>query len=163
MSDIPPVWNRPSFLLSQIGHLSATRFTERIAEAGLLPRPYGLLVQLAAGGGRTQQQLADAMGVHRNAMVGLVDELEAKGLVERRRHPADRRAYAVHLTTVAEDVLGGLAPVMDTHDRELCAGLDEEERAALVGLLSKLALSLELIPGVHPGYHLKSEPDRPVG
>ena len=46
----------------------------------------------------TQQQLGRAIGMDPSSMVSTIDELEAKGWVERRRHPTDRRAYALHIT-----------------------------------------------------------------
>src|SRR6266849_5727202 len=95
----------PSFLVSQLGQYSAQQFAARLQPLGLLPRHFGLLKQLAALEGQSQQYLADAMGVHRNAMVGLIDELEGRGLVERRRHASDRRAHALYLTVAAHDLL----------------------------------------------------------
>src|SRR6266700_2355223 len=100
-----PLGERPSFLLAQLGLHAATRFAERLAPLGLHPRHFVLLAHLAGGDGQTQQQLADTMGIHRNVMVGLVDDLEDRGLVQRRRHPADRRAHALHLTEAARDLL----------------------------------------------------------
>ena len=145
-----PLSERPSFLLSQIGHHAAARFAERLAPLGLQPRHFGLLTQLAAGDGQTQQQLADTMGIHRNAMVGLVDDLEDRGLVQRRRHPADRRAYALHLTPAARDLLGQAQHAADEHDAELLAGLDDTDRARLTMLLQRVAGHARLLPGVHP-------------
>src|SRR3982074_2232075 len=84
----------PSFLVSQLGLYSAQQFAERLQPLGLLPRHFGLLKHLASVEGQSQQYLADMMGVHRNAMVGLIDELEGRGLVERRRHASDRRGPA---------------------------------------------------------------------
>ncbi|MGH3600448.1 MAG: MarR family winged helix-turn-helix transcriptional regulator [Pseudonocardiaceae bacterium] len=62
------------------------------------------------------------MGIHRNVMVGLVDELEDRGLIERRRHPADRRAHAIHLTAAAHDLLRRAQRVADEHEAETARG-----------------------------------------
>ena len=132
-----PLNERPTFLLSQIGHYAAARFAERLAPLGLQNRHFGLLTQLAAGEGQTQQQLADAMGVHRNVMVGLVDDLEDRGLVQRRRHPGDRRAHALHLTPAARDLLGRAQHAADEHDAEMLAGLDATDQATLLTLLGR--------------------------
>ena len=145
-----PLNERPTFLLSQIGHYAAARFAELLAPLGLQNRHFGLLIQLAAGEGQTQQQLADTMGIHRNVMVGLVDDLEDRGLVQRRRHPADRRAYALHLTPAARDLLGQAQHAADEHDAEMLAGLDDTDRARLLTLLQHIAGHAGLLPGVHP-------------
>ena len=148
---------RPSFLLSQIGHHAAARFSERLAPLGLQNRHFGLLVHLAAEEGQTQQQLADAMGVHRNVMVGFVDDLEERGLVQRRRHPADRRANALHLTPRARELLHEAEHFADEHDAELVAGLDNAEQATLLRLLQHITDRAGLSPGIHPTLRRKPE------
>ena len=146
-----PLTDRAAFLISQLGYHSAARFAERLAPLGLRPRHFGLLSHLAAAEGQTQQQLADALAIHRNAMVGLVDDLEQRGLLARRRHPDDRRAHAVHLTTAARELLTRAQLIADEHDAELLAGLDELDQRQLVSLLHRLAHHAGLAPGVHPG------------
>jgi DNA-binding MarR family transcriptional regulator len=146
-----PLLDRPGFLLSQLGFYSAGSFTEQLSELGLHPRHFGMLIHLATGEGRSQQQLADSMSIHRNVMVGLVDELEQRGLVERRRHPEDRRAYALHLTPDARMLLPRAERIADRHDRNMCAPLDDDDRETLVALLNRLAEHAGLSAGVHPG------------
>ena len=156
-----PLNERPSFLLSQIGHYAAARFADRLAPLGLQNRHFGLLTHLAAGEGQTQQQLADTMGIHRNVMVGLVDDLEDRGLVQRRRHPADRRAYALHLTPAARDLLGQAQHVADEHDAELVAGLNGTDQATLITLLQRIARHAQLPADVHPTLRQKPSGPRP--
>jgi DNA-binding MarR family transcriptional regulator len=83
-------------------------------------------------------------------MVGQVDDLEDRGLVARRRHPGDRRAHTVHLTTAACDLLAQAQPTADEHDAELLVGLDEAERRQLVSLLQRLAQHAGLLPARIP-------------
>src|SRR5215470_7792391 len=66
--------------------------------AGLEQRQAGMLVRLAENDGKSQQAIAELLGVNATRMVFLTDELEQLGLVERRRNPADRRSHALHLT-----------------------------------------------------------------
>jgi DNA-binding MarR family transcriptional regulator len=153
-----PLTDRVSFLVAQLGSHAAARFAERLRPLGLHPRHFGLLSHLAAADGQTQQGLAAAMAIHRNTMVGLVDDLEDRGLVQRRRHPSDRRAHAVHLTTVARDLLIQAQRAADEHESELLAELDEPDRRQLVSLLQHLAQHAGLEPGVHPGLHRSGEP-----
>jgi len=148
-----PLTERVGFLISQLGFYAAARFAERLAPLGLQPRHFGMLTHLADNDGQSQQRLADTMGVHRNVMVGLVDDLEARGLVQRRRHPTDRRAHAVHLTRAARNVLVQAQHAADEHDAELLAALDEPGRATLITLLQRLSAHTELAPSVHPTLH----------
>ncbi|MFE9321894.1 MarR family winged helix-turn-helix transcriptional regulator [Nocardia sp. NPDC052278] len=146
-----PLDSRGAFLFSQIGFHVSYRLTEQLARLDLDPAHFAVLTQLAAADGRSQQELADLLRVHRNAMVGLVDELEERALVTRRPHPADRRAHAVHLTDHAREVLGAIQSEADALESEILAPLDETERAQLLPLLQRIAAHADLPPGVHPG------------
>lgn len=146
-----PLAGRASFLLSQLGAHSAHGFAQRLAPLGVRPSHFGLLMHLSRGEGQSQQRLADAMGIHRNVMVGLVDELEDRSLIERRRHPADRRAHAIHLTAAAHELLRRAQRVADEHEAELLAGISEDDRTHLIALLQHLADHTELPSGVNPG------------
>jgi DNA-binding MarR family transcriptional regulator len=87
-----------AYLLVQLGFRVAGKFTEQLAPLGLEPRHFGMLTRLAANEGKSQQAIGELMGLNATRMVFLVDELEKRGLVERRRNPADRRSYALYLT-----------------------------------------------------------------
>src|SRR3954452_24125266 len=82
---------RAGFLLVQLGTHAHRRFADRLAELDLHPRHFGMLSHLAASEGQSQQALSIALGVHRSAVVALVDDLERRGLAERRPDPSDRR------------------------------------------------------------------------
>jgi DNA-binding MarR family transcriptional regulator len=84
-------------------------------------------------------------------MVGLVDDLENRGLIQRRRHPTDRRAHALHLTAAAHDLLPRAQRAADEQETHLLAGINEADRTHLIALLQRLADHAGLSPGVHPG------------
>lgn len=146
-----PLNSRGVFLLSQLGHHVAYRFTERLARLDLEPSHFAVLSHLADTDGRSQQELADLLRVHRNAMVGLVDELEQRALVTRRPHPVDRRAHAVHLTDHAREALETIQSEADALESEILGPLDEAERSALIPLLHRIAAHADLPAGIHPG------------
>lgn len=146
-----PLSERANFLLSQLGFHVAQTFAARLAPLGIAPNHFGLLMHLDRGEGRTQQQLADAVGVHRKVMVGLIDDLERRGLVERRRHPADRRAHALHLTAAARELLPRARDIADRHEDEMLAGLEPAERTQLLAMLQRIAERSGNPPGAHPG------------
>ncbi|WP_374231364.1 MarR family winged helix-turn-helix transcriptional regulator [Pseudonocardia sp. DR1-2] len=141
-----------AFLLAQLGAHAAARFAERVAELDLTAPQTGLLRAVATGPGRSQQELAGYLGMPPSRLVALVDGLAARGLVERRRNPDDRRLYALHPTAEGERMLGRVAEVARAHDDELLAALDPAERETLRELLARIAGHQGLTPGVHPGY-----------
>lgn len=145
-----------AFLLSQVGAHSALLFAQELAPLGVSPRVFGVLSNLASTGSQTQQQLADALGVHRNRMVGLIDEAEAAGLARRHRSHTDRRAFEVRLTPAGSALVKRINALIPKLDRELSKGLSPSERDRLTALLRRAADELELNPGVHPNLQARS-------
>ena len=141
-----------TFLVTQLGSLAATRYAERISSLGLNPAHTGLLRLVATEPGRSQQSLAAELGLLPSKLVALTDELEERGLVERRRNPHDRRLYALHLTPAGEVTMGRIGRAVGEHGQEFLAPLDDDERQTLNRLLGRLAEHHGLRAGVHPGY-----------
>jgi DNA-binding MarR family transcriptional regulator len=140
-----------AFLLSQLGAHSGRRWTERLTPFGLDPRHVVLLRHVAAEEGRSQQALGEALGIPPSRMVALVDDLERRGLLERRPNPADRRVRALYLTDEGRKLLEEIMRISAEHERDLTKGLAPAEREQLIALLKRVAASLGLIEGVHPG------------
>jgi DNA-binding MarR family transcriptional regulator len=91
------------------------------------------------GGPRTPAELAEAAGVTRATMTGLIDTLERDGLVKRQPDPDDRRMMSVRLTAKAERFLRELLPNHFKAINTLLSPLDEAERKTLVRLLGKIS------------------------
>jgi DNA-binding MarR family transcriptional regulator len=155
-ADAPPAGGGPqdgaAFLLAQLGAHAAGRFAERVAELGLTPPQAGLLRAIALDPGSSQQQLATRLGLLPSRMVAFVDDLEARGLLRRERSAADRRQYALQLTSNGKELMRRLGTVARSHDRDLLQALTEEEHGLLADLLRRVARQQGLVPGVHPGY-----------
>ncbi len=90
------------------------------------------------GGPRTPAELADAAGVTRATMTGLVDTLERDGYVKREPDPDDRRMMSVLLTAKGERFLHDFLPGHFKSIAALMATLSESERKTLVRLLGKI-------------------------
>lgn len=142
-----------AFLLSQVGAESAGLFARALANLGVSSRAFGVLSNLAAAEGQTQQQLADALGMHRNNMVDLVDEMEAAGWIRRQRSDVDRRAFALRLTPAGRAIVKQVNEQVPLIDRQLAGRLTPQERSALLEMLQRVADGLGLGPGIHP--HLR--------
>jgi DNA-binding MarR family transcriptional regulator len=142
------------FLLVQLGFHAGRQFGERLAPLGIEQRQAGMLTRLAANQGRSQQAIAELIGVNATRMVFLVDELERLGLVERRRNPADRRSHALYLTDEGKAVLVRVNAVAAEHEAQIAAGLSDADRAELTRLLRQMAsqqgLAATGLPGIPP-------------
>jgi DNA-binding MarR family transcriptional regulator len=123
------------FVVQQAAQVLAT---ERLSPLGLSPRAWGVLSTLAESGPLTQIELATTMSIDRTAMVYLLDELEEQSLVERVRHPQDRRAFLIHLTADGQAVQRRAATALAGAADTLLTPLDPDEREHLVDLLGKL-------------------------
>ncbi len=129
------------FLLSRMGMLAQKQFAERLEALGLTTRMWGALNVLDAEGAITQHALGKCVGTDPSSMVSTIDELEARGLVERRRHPSDRRAHALHVTAKGRQTLTRGRELARRAQDELLAPLNAEEREQLHALLLRLALA----------------------
>ena len=90
--------------------------------------------------------------MHASRLVAFIDFPEEKALVVREPNVQDRRIYSLRLTDAGEERLRAVGEVARAHNEAICFGLGPEERAALAGLLQRIAARHELTPGVHPGY-----------
>src|SRR5919202_1115534 len=150
---------RAGFLLVQLGTHAHRRFADRLAPLDLHPRHFGMLSHLAASEGQSQQALSRALGIHRSAVVALVDDLEHRGLAERRRDPFDRRAYTLYLTPHGRELLVELQRVAEEDEAELLTALNASERSQLISLLQRVAESQGLTAGVHPDLEARAADD----
>ncbi len=110
-------------------------FASSVAE--LSPGRAGMLLLVEANPGVTQSRLADAVGLDRSTMVGVIDALEARDLIERRRG-SDRRTNGLWLTRAGRAFVARLKSRIEVHERRVAAHLTPGERDQLLALLEKL-------------------------
>src|SRR5262245_11911621 len=128
-----------TFLLKRLGYAAKEQAMKAYDQVGLRPYHHAVLIALSEGSHETQGAIADALGYDRGQLVGLLDELEERGLVERRRDPKDRRRHLVLITTEGKRTLRALRTLARKIEDEFLAPLSEEERTALHSLLLHLA------------------------
>src|SRR5438093_11277341 len=129
----------PTFLLKRLGYAAKEQAMGAYEETGLHPYHHAILIVLGEGSPETQGSIADNLGYDRGQLVGLIDELEERGLVERRRDPNDRRRHLVRLTPEGKKALRRVRALAKEIEDDFLSPLSEKERATLHGLLLQLA------------------------
>jgi len=127
------------FLLKRLGDAVRERAMPEFVAAGCNPYHHAVLALLGEGARDTQGEIADALGFDRSQLVGILDELEEGGLIERKRDPADRRRHLVRLTPDGEKMLRRLRTLSAEIEDGFLSPLSDKERATLHGLLFRLA------------------------
>jgi len=132
-----------TFLLKRLGFTAKERALKAYEEEGLHPYHFAILLALDQGSHETQGSIADALGYGRGQLVGLLDELEERGLVERQRDPNDRRRHLVELTADGKRTLRRLRALARALEDDFLEPLSDAERDKLQALLLKLAAKHE--------------------
>ena len=151
--DVAP-FESVGFLLSTLGYVVSRGFTEALAPFDLEPRHFAVLRAIGFHEGQPQQAVATRLHIPPSRMVAVVDELEERGLLERRTDAADRRVHTLHLTAAARKTLDDAFQVAVAHERRVSGGLDATERQELLGYLRRIGDALGVQAGKgHPALH----------
>ena len=105
---------------------------------GLSPGRVGLLIYIDVNPGVTQSRLAEAAERDRSTMVGVLDQLESRGLIERRRGE-DRRTNGLWLTRAGRTLLARARRGIARHEKRIAARLSAAERRQLLELLGRIS------------------------
>jgi len=129
----------PGFLGYRLRLAQQAAFRDFAASVqGLSPGRVGLLIYIDANPGVTQSRLAEAAERDRSTMVGVLDQLESRGLIERRRGE-DRRTNSLWLTRAGRTLLARALRAIERHEKRIAARLSAAERRQLLTLLGKIA------------------------
>jgi DNA-binding MarR family transcriptional regulator len=135
--DAPP-WLRVESTLMSAARGIRRAYDLRLAELGLNLSEASLLAYTMESGPVMQSDLARHMGVGRAAMGALIDALEARGWVERRPKPGDRRVWLVAITPSGEQAADQITKIDERLRSELREGISRRERRELNQLLNRL-------------------------
>jgi DNA-binding MarR family transcriptional regulator len=143
--------HRSGALLDHLARRMRLRAESVLAPLGLRPRHLVGLTVLRDRGGSTQQALASTLMIDGTNVVGLLNELEAEELIERKRSPEDRRRHIVELTTVGMQRLAKAEFALAAAEDEVLGALDETQRETLYRLL-QLATADSAVDGSDGGF-----------
>ncbi|MGH3377901.1 MAG: MarR family winged helix-turn-helix transcriptional regulator [Actinoallomurus sp.] len=129
--------HRSGALLDHLARRMRLRAESVLAPLGLRPRHLVALTVLRDHGACSQQALSTTLQMDGTNVVGLLNELEADDLIERRRSPADRRRHVVQLTDAGVSLLAKAECALAAAEDDVLAALDPAQRETLYGLLQQ--------------------------
>src|SRR5947208_8771640 len=128
----------PAHLARRFHQICLGVVAEILAPEDMTPLLWSVLATVQEAPGSGQKQAADAMGVDAVNFGQMIDVLEAKGLIERRIDPGDRRARRLHVTERGAALRERLRPTLLSAQERLLAPLSHDERTALLDMLVRV-------------------------
>lgn len=136
--DMGPLEHLLGYLLRRAQLAVFEDFIESFSALRLRPAQFSALVVIDRNPGRSQAEIAAALGIARPNFVAMMDELERRGLAERTRSETDRRSHALVLTDAGRRLLKRALQVVARHEARVSRRLGAAEREVLVRLLRRL-------------------------
>jgi DNA-binding MarR family transcriptional regulator len=121
-------------VLGKLGYAIKRRAIEALEADGASLYDFSVLGVLARGACEGQNALADILQLDRSQLVGLLDGLEERGLIERRRDPSDRRRHTVSLTDAGAQEFERVRGIVKQIEADFLEPLSKEERKTLYEL-----------------------------
>ena len=131
---------RTGYLLIKLGDVVWDGVEDALEPTGLKPRHFNVLASIVGDSSFSQRDLADLHSLDPNTVVSVVDDLEAEGLVTRRRNERDRRRHEMTLTPKGEKVLAEAYGLIETAEREFFSPLSDAEVGALHDMVHRLVV-----------------------
>ncbi|MCY1396404.1 Transcriptional regulator SlyA [compost metagenome] len=126
------------FLVHDVARLMRKRFEQRARNLDLTRSQWQVLAKLALNEGIHQKGLADLLEIESITLVRLLDKMQERGLIERRRHPSDRRLSLLFLTPAARPVLEVMRGLGEQTRREGMADFSETESQQMLQMLTRM-------------------------
>ena len=120
-----------AYLMIKAGHYLGQGFEAALADLGITAREFLVLTFVRAADGLSQQELSARLGLDPTIVVGLVDGLEDRDLMSRRRDPADRRRNVLSATPAGEDLLAEAVAAAARAEADFLGPLDPDQREEL--------------------------------
>lgn len=140
----PELLQHAGFLLAQLGRAVTRQYRCAMSPIGLKPRETQALLRLESNGAMSQQALGAALDIDASNLVALLNDLEAGSLISRRRDPEDRRRHVVEISKRGTKLVCEVERAAAEVEDQFFALLDDDERAALQGLLARVAQSADV-------------------
>jgi DNA-binding MarR family transcriptional regulator len=133
----PTATRHSVMLLHRLDRIARRRKETALEPVDLRPRQVVALMILRDHGAMTQGALGETLNLDPANVVGLLNELEERELLDRRRDPEDRRRHIVELTPAGKKALAHAERAMEDLEEEILGALAPDERAQLRDLLDR--------------------------
>lgn len=129
---------QPGYAIRRLHQISVGIFLQSVGEGGVTPVQYAALQVVSNQPGIDQRTLARNIALDTSTTGGVVDRLEARGWLERRTSPEDRRARQLFLTRTGDQTLAETIPAMLRAQEQILAPLTESQRKVFMRMLQVL-------------------------
>ena len=147
--EFPPYRRVPAYLIRRLQMISTAIVAEALEDEDMPVSQWAVLTMIDNHPDIDQSRLAEVVAIDRTNTGRLVDQLEAKGLVERRPHDSDRRVWTLRCTPFGQKIRKRLRPrALATQDK-LLSCLKSADRDRLIDLMSQVVAANEKY--VRPG------------
>jgi len=128
----------PGHYIRRLQQIAVAIFLQETEKHGVTPVQYAALHKIGNAPGIDQRTLARSIGLDTSTTAGVIDRLEARGLMRRSASPEDRRVRLLSLTDAGQDLLADLEPDMLKAQDRILAPLPKAERAEFLRMLRTL-------------------------
>ncbi len=139
---VTPSWQRFEIAIIATARELRAAFDERLSVLDLNLSQASLLAYVTDFGSSTQTELAEMVGLGRAATGTMIDQLESRGLLERRPNPDDRRVWLVAATTEGETLVDEFYQLDQALRVEFRKGISRSDRHQLAELLDRLSINI---------------------
>jgi DNA-binding MarR family transcriptional regulator len=128
----------PGHYIRRLHQIAVAIFLQETERHGITPVQFAALNQVGLTPGVDQRTLAGSIGLDTSTVAGVVDRLEARGLMQRTASPDDRRVRLLSLTAAGHVLLGAIVPDMQAAQQRILLPLSAAERQTFMRMLHKL-------------------------
>lgn len=139
-TDVDALYEKPGHLVRRANQISMAIFAKECSELDLTSVQYAALTAIRACDGIDATRLSGLIALDRATIGGVMDRLEAKGWIQRKPSPSDRRIKLLHISTSGVALLEAAGPKVDQVQKRLLAPLTPDEQKTFLKLLTKLVL-----------------------
>jgi len=132
------VYTKPGYLFRRMQQIAVAIFMEECSAFDLTPVQYAALVAIQTHPGIDATRLSAVIAFDRSTLGSVIERIEAKGLVERKASPDDKRIKLLHLTRSGAALLREIVPAVDRAQARMLEPLKPADRKTLMALLSQL-------------------------
>ena len=146
---------QPGHFIRRLQQIAVAVFLEETQAHAITPVQYAALYAAQRQPGLDQRTLAAAIGFDTSTLGGVIDRLEARGLMARRPSPTDRRVRLLHATAAGAALLTDVVPALLRAQERIVAPLPPADRAQFLAMLNRGRCQQRSEPRARRGLRLR--------